>query len=145
MASFSPAGDSPYGVSDMAGNVYEWVIDDAVEPFQGFADTKNPINLLGRGQQFKMARGGSYGGPAEQLQCGYRQYARAATTRDAYVGFRCVSSPLTNHKEYMLSFLETPAGVDVVSANLSFLVVDEDAVSHLADSLRRLSFNINFR
>jgi len=107
---FSPAGDSPYGVSDMAGNVYEWVLDDAVEPFQGFADTKNPINLLGKGQQFKMARGGSYGGPAEQLQCGYRQYARAATTRDAYVGFRCVSSPLTNHKEYMVSFLKLQQG-----------------------------------
>jgi len=103
---FSPQGDSAYGVSDMAGNVYEWVLDDAVEPFQGFQSNRNPMNKLGPRQQFKMARGGSYGGPAEQLQCGYRQYARAATTRDAYVGFRCVASTLAEPMDYMTSSLE---------------------------------------
>jgi formylglycine-generating enzyme required for sulfatase activity len=98
---YSPDGDSAYGISDIAGNVYEWVLDDAVVPFRGFTESRNPVSKVGSGHQFKMARGGSFGGPEEQLRCGYRGYARPAANGDTYVGFRCVSSPNKPLADYM--------------------------------------------
>jgi formylglycine-generating enzyme required for sulfatase activity len=65
-AGLHPAGASPCGALDMAGNVYEWTADGAV-------------------------RGGSYlSGPAD-LRCSARLPVHPAA-RDPYVGFRVVAT-----------------------------------------------------
>jgi serine/threonine-protein kinase len=60
-----PAGDSPYGALDMAGNVYEWVEEAGV------------------------LRGGSWGYDATYLRVSYR-YSLVAGVRFSYYGFRCL-------------------------------------------------------
>ncbi len=85
---FSPLGDSPYGVSDVAGNVFEWLLDDSTVPFKPFKSATNPFNSSSF--SIKMTRGGSYGGGIDQLNVGYREYGRNKITQDDYVGFRCV-------------------------------------------------------
>jgi formylglycine-generating enzyme required for sulfatase activity len=103
---FSPMGDSPLGVTDMAGNVFEWLLDDALLPFQPFDSKRNPVHVKRDPNYPKMTRGGSYGGPKEQLHCTYRGYARSPMIMDDYVGFRCVSSPNSIHYDLMLNLLE---------------------------------------
>lgn len=66
-----PAGASPFGVLDMAGNVWEWVVDD--HPSQ---------------PGFKIIRGGGWGNNAYGLRASYR-HANPPTASLDMVGFRC--------------------------------------------------------
>ncbi len=74
-----PAGASPFGVLDLAGNVDEWV-EDEYAPY-GSADA-------GSGQ--RVARGGAY--DAWHARSTARS-ALAPDHRDALLGFRCAASP----------------------------------------------------
>jgi len=85
---FSPRGDSSYQISDLAGNVFEWLLDDAFTVFENYDTGQNPVHLAGR--HTKMTKGGSYGGPPEQLASSYRSYERNQIISDNYVGFRWV-------------------------------------------------------
>lgn len=82
-----PAGRSPYGVHDMAGNVMEWV-DDWYQPYAG-ATYRSPAF----GQQYKVVRGGGWGGVGHYaLSHFYRSAYRFYLAPDsAFVdlGFRC--------------------------------------------------------
>jgi formylglycine-generating enzyme required for sulfatase activity len=57
---FSPQGDSPYGVADMAGNVTEWVssamFDYPYDPHDGREDLELKCNRLNRGGSFRAFR-----------------------------------------------------------------------------------------
>ena len=55
---FSPAGDSPYGVADLAGNVWEW--------------TASWFDAPGRPQRSRVARGGAWPSDADNLRATYR-------------------------------------------------------------------------
>lgn len=77
-------GVSPYGVLNMAGNVYEWTADD----FDAYPENdKYAEEDYGKG--FKVLRGGAYDdGISEQrayTRCGFRK-----DYSDVDVGFRCV-------------------------------------------------------
>ncbi len=98
-----PAGSSPYGVMDMAGNVEEWVNDWVIimeaqimrfndksfKNYYSYSPTNNPQGISSGITQFKGVRGGSY----------YRGDSRVAARSDAFfmgisypIGFRCAES-----------------------------------------------------
>jgi len=84
-----PDGVNPYGVYDMAGNVWEWVADWYDATYYATAPSLNPQGL--DSGELKVLRGGSWN---------YDDYGARATDRSDYVpdiqvgsiGFRCVSA-----------------------------------------------------
>ena len=79
-------GKSPYGVHDLAGNLYEWVTDWYDEEFY----KKNPaINPRGPVEgTAKVQRGGSYINNPYRLRSSFRTKGDP-TEHDPNVGFRC--------------------------------------------------------
>jgi formylglycine-generating enzyme required for sulfatase activity len=80
-----PAGKSPYGVYDLAGNASEWVSDwFAAEFVRGdVRNSKGPENGTA-----KVIRGGGWYDPPERLNLSRRRHASPATRADD-LGFRC--------------------------------------------------------
>jgi serine/threonine-protein kinase len=85
-----PSGASPYGVLDMAGNVWEWVTDFYGHAYYGSSPISNPTGpALGK---LRVLRGGSWYGSMKLIRSAYRSgdyFAR----RNGLFGFRCVLSP----------------------------------------------------
>jgi formylglycine-generating enzyme required for sulfatase activity len=79
------AGNSPFGVADLAGNASEWVADWFSQSFVS-GDTRNPKGPeSGDG---KVIKGGGWDDPPDRLTSTRRMYA-SPSTRSADVGFRC--------------------------------------------------------
>ncbi len=72
-----PQGDSPYGLTDVAGNAREWVYDEVASA----TDTV-------------YARGGSWSDPAMACATTYR-LPISRMTRDLATGFRCAADPVS--------------------------------------------------
>jgi iron(II)-dependent oxidoreductase len=84
-----PDAVSPYGVHDLAGNVWEWVADWFDGDAYKRAADQNPAGPSTG--LFKTLRGGSWTETALALRAAYRQPA-PPDTRNAYLGFRCAKS-----------------------------------------------------
>ena len=80
-----PAGKSPYGAHDMAGNASEWVSDWFAAGFVR-GDVRNPKGP--ENGTAKVIRGGGWYDPPERLNSSRRTHA-STTTRADDVGFRC--------------------------------------------------------
>jgi formylglycine-generating enzyme required for sulfatase activity len=85
----SPAGASPYGVMDMAGNAAEWVADTFDPDYYLRALERNPRGpdkVLDHG-----LRGGSWASPREHARTFFRDSSHSVRPNPR-VGFRCARS-----------------------------------------------------
>ncbi len=80
-----PAGVSPYGVYDMAGNVWEWVQSEYRDyPYQTDDGREDP-----NGTNVRILRGGSWSNNVNNVRAAYR-YGNNPISSYNGVGFRCV-------------------------------------------------------
>lgn len=99
-------GASPFGVLDMAGNVWEWVLDIYKPAYYSTSPAENPVNLEDTsGTNFRVIRGGAFQDTHLNLRLSNRGYEigpdlHAKQTEDTYfgrssekIGFRCAATP----------------------------------------------------
>ena len=85
-----PAGASPYGVMDMAGNVWEWVNDWYQASYYSVSPGSNPLGPT-TGESCVL-RGGSWGNGDNFVRSACRGYNHPDVWFNFY-SFRCVRSP----------------------------------------------------
>jgi formylglycine-generating enzyme required for sulfatase activity len=86
-----PGAQSPYGVGDMAGNVWEWTRTNfySREPMDPFFRGRNVLDFTNREGAFPVIRGGCWTSLPEMLTCFFRG-KDLLTDRHNEIGFRCV-------------------------------------------------------
>jgi formylglycine-generating enzyme required for sulfatase activity/Cdc6-like AAA superfamily ATPase len=93
---YSRAGDSPYGATDMAGNVWEWTSTkwgaDWEKPEYGYPYRPDDGREQREVTEFRVLRGGSWYDHQRSARCAYRiRYDPGY--RDYFIGFRVAASP----------------------------------------------------
>ena len=89
---YSPAGDSPYGVADIAGNVWEWVSD-----WYGDNSYAGITSIYPQGPtsgQYHVIRGGSWADPPRILRTANRGDDYPNNRLAGFIGFRVTVDPV---------------------------------------------------
>jgi len=90
-----PAGASPYGALDMAGNVWEWVADWSGGTYYAGSPAKNPTGPSSG--TYRVVRGGAGDGNRWNTRSAFRAVARypgfVGEISTYWHGFRCSRSP----------------------------------------------------
>jgi formylglycine-generating enzyme required for sulfatase activity len=108
-----PAGRSPYGLSDMAGNVFQWVNDFYDANYYDSMPTQNPTGPSNGDSH--VIRGSSYESDASQTLAGVRHFGGSAYhSRD--LGFRCAVNQPKAIAPYCQSNSFTPVGSATTNA-----------------------------
>jgi sulfatase modifying factor 1 len=81
-----PLGRSPFGVDDLAGNVWEWVEDSFDEMFYSRSPAADPVNRTPDGR--KVIRGGGWGNDSRGLRSTLR-HANPPDIGLSMAGIRC--------------------------------------------------------
>jgi len=91
-------GQSPYGISDLAGNVWEWVSDWYDPNYYATSPPRNPTGP--ETGKYKVLRGGSWDLAPEHLRSARRDFNNplsfdydSPSYRNFSSGFRCAKSP----------------------------------------------------
>lgn len=85
---YSPRGDSPYGVGDTAGNVWEWtstLLDKY--PYNAGDGREDPTR-----EGPRVVRGGQFGSGHREVRCAHRSWIDPSHS-DHTIGFRIAASP----------------------------------------------------
>lgn len=115
------ASASPYGVLDMAGNVFEWVNDFYGAAYYNSAPAENPTGP--EGGEMRVIRSNSYESAFEQAGASIRHYGgNAYHSRD--LGFRCVVqnppalAPMCQLSSYIPSAVVTEGACQVPQVSI---------------------------